>query len=124
MLQESILQYFRASLSYNLSLRPLFCPFLSGPLRQVLLFLQTGSLANSEDPNEMSVRSVLIPGIMFNPGIMFKIEQATTNRILKLKQIFMAEMHHNLEISACDPLKYKMGNSILILPTCLGKPSE
>ena len=39
MLQESILQYFRPSLSYHLSLRHLFCPFLSGRLRQVLLYL-------------------------------------------------------------------------------------
>ena len=31
----SILQYFRPSLSYHLSLRPLFCLFLSGRLRQV-----------------------------------------------------------------------------------------
>ena len=39
MLQESILQYFRPSLSYHLSLRPLFCPFLSGCLRQVSLYM-------------------------------------------------------------------------------------
>ena len=38
MLSWSILQYFRPSLSYNLSLRPLFCLFLSGCLRQVLLY--------------------------------------------------------------------------------------
>ena len=37
-LQESILQYFRPSLSYHLSLRPLFCLFLSGRSRQVSLF--------------------------------------------------------------------------------------
>ena len=37
MLQESILQYFRPSISYHLSLRPLFSLFLSGRLRQVLL---------------------------------------------------------------------------------------
>ena len=36
MLQESILQYFRPSLSYHLSLRPLFWLFLSGHLKQVL----------------------------------------------------------------------------------------
>ena len=36
MLHESILQYFRPSLSYHLSLRPLFCLFLSGRLRLVL----------------------------------------------------------------------------------------
>ena len=39
MLQESILQHYRPSLSYHLSLRPLFCLFLSGRLRQVLLFI-------------------------------------------------------------------------------------
>ena len=35
-LQESILQYFRPSLSYHLSLRYLFCHFLSGRFKQVL----------------------------------------------------------------------------------------
>ena len=39
LLQESILQYFWPSLSYHLYLRPLFCLFLSGCLKQVLLFL-------------------------------------------------------------------------------------
>ena len=34
----SILQYFWPSLSYHLSLRPSFCLFLSGCLRQVLLY--------------------------------------------------------------------------------------
>ena len=33
MLQESILQYFRPSLSYHLSLRPLFCLFFGWPLK-------------------------------------------------------------------------------------------
>ena len=41
MLQESILQYFWPPLSYHLSLRPLFCLFLSGCLRQVLLYFMT-----------------------------------------------------------------------------------
>ena len=35
----SILQYFRPSLSYNLSLRALFCLFFGGHLRQVLLYI-------------------------------------------------------------------------------------
>ena len=34
----SILQYFQPSLSYHLSLRPLLCLFMSGHLRQVLLY--------------------------------------------------------------------------------------
>ena len=39
MIIASILQYFLSSLSYHLSLTPLFCLFLSDRLRQVLLFL-------------------------------------------------------------------------------------
>ena len=38
MLPWSILQYFRLALSYHLSLRPSFCLFLSGCLRQVSLY--------------------------------------------------------------------------------------
>ena len=37
----SILQYFQPSLSYHLPVRPLFCLFLNGHLRQVLLYLLT-----------------------------------------------------------------------------------
>ena len=36
----SILQYFRPLLSYHLSLRSLFCLFLSGRFTQVLLYLK------------------------------------------------------------------------------------
>ena len=38
MLSWSILQYFRPSFSYHLSLSLLFCLLLSGRLRQVLLY--------------------------------------------------------------------------------------
>ena len=38
---RSILQYFRPSLSYHLSLRSLFCLFLSGCFTQVLLYFQS-----------------------------------------------------------------------------------
>ena len=38
MLSWSILQYFRPSLTSTVSLIPLFCQFLSGRLRQVLLY--------------------------------------------------------------------------------------
>ena len=36
--KRGLLQYFRPSLSYHLSLRPLFCLFLSGCFTQVLLY--------------------------------------------------------------------------------------
>ena len=42
----SILQYFRPSLSYHLPLRPLFCIFLSGSLRQVLLYSTMSQIRN------------------------------------------------------------------------------
>ena len=40
----SILQYFRPSLSYHLSLRSLFCLFLSGRVTQVLLYIQSDNM--------------------------------------------------------------------------------
>ena len=38
--ERSILQYFRSSLSYHLSLKPLFYLFLSGCFSQVLLYVK------------------------------------------------------------------------------------
>ena len=52
----SILQYFRPSLSYQFSLRPLFCLFLSGRLRQVLLYKVMNVV------HEYSVNSDYSPG--------------------------------------------------------------
>ena len=54
--------------------------------------------ANSEDPDEMQHHQGL-------------------HCLLKLKQRSGTEIHHKLETSNCDPLKYKMGK-----PTCIGKP--
>ena len=42
--KRSTLQFFRPSLSYQMSLRCLFCLFLSGRLRQVLLYCQYNRL--------------------------------------------------------------------------------
>ena len=51
----SILQYFRPSSSYHLPLIPLFCLFLSGRLRHVLLYnaleLYTASLLVDSETN-------------------------------------------------------------------------
>ena len=47
MLQGSILLYFWPSFSYHLSLRPLLYPFLSGHLRQVLLYSKHKILFNN-----------------------------------------------------------------------------
>ena len=41
--------------------------------------------------------------------------------LLRLKQHSGTEicLHHNLETSTCDPLKYKMGNPILNTSICM-----
>ena len=67
------------------------------PLRSVL--------ANSEDQGDMPHTAAYHQGI---------------HCLQRKKQIFMTEMHHDLESSTFDPLKHKMGNSTLILSTCLG----
>ena len=56
----SILQYFRPSLSYYLSLRSLFCLFLSGRLRQVLLYSKS---SNSEPAHEILVLIALLSNV-------------------------------------------------------------
>ena len=50
-LKESILQCFRSTLSYHLSLRPLFCLFLSGRFRQVLLYELTTTTTTTTNNN-------------------------------------------------------------------------
>ena len=66
MLRESILHYFRPSLSYHLSLRPLnyfcICLFLSGCLRQVLMYkLKYGLCLCTGDNPLANVRRVSSP---------------------------------------------------------------
>ena len=64
MLQESILQYFRPSLSYHLSLRSLICLFLSGCLRQVLLYI-CPHFQTKIYPNQILCDVLLILGVCF-----------------------------------------------------------
>ena len=115
MVQGSIQQYFRPSLSYHLSLRSLFCLFLDGHLTQVLLYCLFNFvywkslhryLANSEDPDEMQHNAA------FHQGL---------HCLLRLKQPSGAEIHRNLENSTCDPLKYTVGSSIFNVSRCMGK---
>ena len=56
------------------------------------------------DPDEMQHAA-------FHQGLHF---------LLKLKQSSGTEIHHNLENSTCDPLKYTMGNPIIIVSICMG----
>ena len=42
----------------------------------------------------------------------------------KIKMTIGTEIHHNLEYSICDQLKFKVGNPILIVSICIENPSE
>ena len=66
----------------------------------------TGTLANSEDPLEMQHNAAFHQGLYF---------------LIRLKQTSRTEIHHNLENSTCDPLKYTMGSPLLIVLKCMGK---
>ena len=59
-----------------------------------------GTLANSEDPDEMQ------HNVAFHRGL---------HCLLRLKQPAGTEIHHNFENSTCDPLKYTMDSPILIV---------
>ena len=41
--------------------------------------------------------------------------------LLRSKLYFGTDVHHNLKISTCDPLKYTMSRSIIIVSICMGK---
>ena len=56
---------------------------------------QTGTLANSADPDEMLHNTASHLGL---------------HCLQIYKQSSGTEMHHYLEISICNPLKYKMSN--------------
>ena len=63
------------------------------------------TLANSEDPDEVQHNAA------FHLGL---------HCLLRLKQHSGAEIH-NFENSTCDPLKYTMSSSKLIVSICMDK---
>ena len=65
-----------------------------------------GTLANSEDPDEMQHYAAFHQGLPY---------------LLILEQPSGTEKHHNLENSICNPLKCTMGSAILIVSICMGK---
>ena len=65
-----------------------------------------GTSTNSKDPDEMQHNAE------FHQGL---------HCLLRLKQPSGIEIHHNLENSSCDPLKYTIGIPILIVSICMGK---
>ena len=67
---------------------------------------KTGSLANSEDLDEMQHDAAF---------------HQVLHCLLRLEQPSGTEVHHNLENTTCDPLKNTMGSSIHIALICIGK---
>ena len=67
-----------------------------------------GTLANNEAPDEMQHNAAF---------------QQDLHCLLRLKQHSGTEIHHNLETSICDPLKYKIGYPIIIYHYVWENPS-
>ena len=65
-----------------------------------------GTLANSEDKDEMQHHAAFHQGLHCRP---------------RLKQPSGTEAHHILEKSTCDTLNYKMGDPVLIVSICMEK---
>ena len=63
-----------------------------------------GTLANSEDPDEIQHIAAFQQGL---------------HCLLRLKQPSGTGIHHSLENSTCDPLKNTMGSPILIVLICI-----
>ena len=61
------------------------------------------------------------PGEMMQHNAVF---HQSLHCLLRLKEPSGTEIHHYLEISTCDPLKYKMGNPILMYQNVWENPSE
>ena len=68
-------------------------------------YLQPGTMANSEGRDEMS----------HNVAFHHRLPSAM------IKTNLHDRRHYSLESLNCDPLKYKMGNSIFILAACMRK---
>ena len=45
-------------------------------------------------------------------------------KFAKFKKKSGTEIHHHLENSTCDPFKYTLGSSLLIVSICTGNPSN
>ena len=68
-----------------------------------------GTMANSEDPDEMQHNAAVHPGL---------------HCLLSLKQPSGTEMHHYIEHSTCDPLKNTIGSPMLSYQYVWENPSE
>ena len=67
-----------------------------------------GTLANSDDPDEMQHNAAFHQNLHCLLRLSFKQPSGTN-------------IHLGLESATCDPLNHKMGNPILIASICMGK---
>ena len=70
--KRSILQYFRPALSYHLSLRSLFCLFLSSRLRQVLLYCFWLVWLSTRPPDKLSCQLGIYASELFSKAYLPK----------------------------------------------------
>ena len=84
---KSILQYFQPSLSCHLSLRSLFCLFLSGRLRQVLLYMYDERLLLSCDLRKLTMWTQICLGIKKTQRYQFSLIRVFTVYMKKAESL-------------------------------------
>ena len=106
MLKESNLQHFRPSLSYHLSLRTLFCQFLSGRLRQFLLYSPIDNLTMVHLDWHILSKSdtVLLADFVHHVSIHLFTYRQFDNGVLGLA--YIASERHSAVGGLCSPCEY------------------
>ena len=90
---HSTRQYFRPSLSYHLPLRTLFCLFLSGRLRQVLLYCDHWMLFVGRSSSTIASKDILTTG-----WILTKLELGRNDPFMAIFNNCCISRSHGLKI--------------------------
>ena len=111
---RSILQYFWPSLSYHLSLRPLFCLFLSGSLRLILLYVSS-SLVGGHRKHWIAHSLAFIRPHKKIP--VFRVTRPYLNLLVKHRIFFRISGKNNLILCILKGnMPFKMYKIIYIFP--------
>ena len=117
--KASILQYFRPSFSYHLSLRSLFCLFLSGRFTQVLLYM----LLQGKHPTSYGKYSRHLKGkinftsYVLRRALLFSLDLAISKKTgLKIVAICLSPLQRkNIDTTFLFIIAYKAVSIFFIL---------
>ena len=117
--KESILQYFRPSLSYNLSLRSLFYLFLSGHFTQVLLYAKMCEEYLRSVGGTISVSSLSFKGKGLPYVVMRSISLLSPSTTLSVSQSTWISVKNNVIHSKFKVYNKSLKVSCHLQPHCV-----